>query len=135
MDENFLFTSASIAYVHLQWNVVLQSGPKYGAVQQLPGAPAYKERQDVTGIIGKMVLVNSCPPTNEIFSWKIIRHLVTPPHKFRLHCPAPEKFQEYLLKGSQIVNVLGSPTCLVPALRGALKLRRIYGGKTVFFYF
>ena len=65
------FTSASIVNVRLQWKVVVQPGPKYGAGQQLPGAPAYEGRQDVTRIIGNMVLVKSGPHKRNNFWEKL----------------------------------------------------------------
>ena len=95
-----------------------------GQGQQLPGAPAYKGRQDGTGVIGSMVLVNSDPHKWNNFSEN------HPQFSHATSQISPElsfagKFQEYLFKGAQIVNVLGSPTFLMPALCAALELRRI----------
>jgi hypothetical protein len=91
---------------------VLQPGPKYGAGQQLPGAPAYKGRQHVTGIMESMLLVNSGPHKRKNFS-ENYPQFGHNPSEISPALPCAGKVSR-MFKGSQIVNVLGSSTCVVP---------------------
>lgn len=59
----------------------LRAGPRSGPTMQLPGAPTYKERYDVTCIIRNIVQVHSGFHMWTIFFSKIIGWLDTHPRK------------------------------------------------------
>jgi len=46
-------------YLHLSSVLVFRTGLKGGPAVQLLGAPAYKGRSEIAGIIGNMTLINS----------------------------------------------------------------------------
>lgn len=103
------FTSASIVNVRLQWKVVVQPGPKYGAGQQLPGAPAYEGRQDVTRIIGNMVLVKSGPHKRNNFWEKLSAIWSRPFRNFACTVLRRKSFKIAFLRGPKFLTCSGRP--------------------------
>jgi hypothetical protein len=66
-----------------------------GHAEQLPGAPKYKGRYDVTGKIGNMVLVDSSFSQAEDFPRKFYSIWARACKRVSQACPMLNKFKEY----------------------------------------
>jgi len=82
----------------------------------LPDAPTYKGRQDVTRIIGNIMLVHSGFPNAKELLRKLSAVLTYTLKNVRQPCPRPKKFEEYRFEGRQTISLPGTPIYLEPAL-------------------
>jgi hypothetical protein len=75
----------------------------------LPDAPTYKGRQDVTRIIGNIMLVHSGFPNAKELLRKLSVILTYTPKNARQPCPSPKKFKEYRCEWRQTTSLPGAP--------------------------
>jgi len=84
----------------------------------LHDAPTYKGRQDVTRIIGNIMLVHSGFPNAKELLCKLSAVLTYTLKNVRQPCPRPQKFE-----GHQTISLPGAPIYLEPALSSRLRLK------------
>jgi len=94
--------------VHLSVNIY-RAGLIGGTAGHLSGTPTYKKRYDVTGIIGRIVLVYTffhMERISPVFKKILISHI-----------PRRTFLKNIVFKERQIFSLLGAPIYLGPALR------------------
>jgi hypothetical protein len=102
-----------------------QGRTKGWPTDQLPGTPTHKGHWKVTGIIGSMVPVYSGFLTRKNFSENHLHFRYAPWKMFASPVLGRKRLKNIVLKGRQIIRVIGAPTCLGPALCTTYVLRRL----------
>jgi len=88
-----------------------------GLAGQLPEGPNYEWRYDVTGIIRRVVLVNSDFRTRKNFSENDTKFGLAPLKMFTSTVKSWKSLKNYILKKRQNISLPGAPEFLRPALR------------------